>query len=81
MIRTLVNVICVPRLKKNLISLGTLDKASYGYTPKATRLKVTKGSLVVMQADLQHNKLYKLIRTMIVGRAVVSTKQRTEDKS
>lgn len=38
------------------------------------RLKVTKGSLVVMQADLQHNKLYKLIGTMIVRGALVSTK-------
>lgn len=67
MIRALGNVRYVPRLRKNLISLGTLDEASYGYKSKKGRLRVTKGSLVVMRGDLQPSKLYKLIGTTIVG--------------
>ncbi|KAM2549644.1 hypothetical protein TB1_013986 [Malus domestica] len=39
MIRALGNVRYVPRLRKNLISLCTLDKASYGYKSKKGRLR------------------------------------------
>ncbi|CAL8168905.1 unnamed protein product [Prunus armeniaca] len=75
MIRVLGNVRYVPRLRKNLISLGTLDEVSYGYESKKGRLRVAKGSLVVMRGDLQPNKLYKLIGTTIVGGAAVSINQ------
>ncbi|CAL8080138.1 unnamed protein product [Prunus armeniaca] len=57
MIRVLGNVRYVPRLRKNLISLGTLDEAGYGYESKKGRLRVAKGSLVVMRGDLQPNKM------------------------
>ena len=75
------NVRYVPRLRKNLISLGTLYEAGYGYKSKKGRLRVTKGSLVVMHGDLQPNKLYKLIGTTIVGGAAVSVNQGIEDKT
>ncbi|CAL2238507.1 unnamed protein product [Prunus armeniaca] len=81
MIRVLGNVRYVPRLRKNLISLGTLDEAGYGYESKKGRLRVAKGSLVVMRGDLQPNKLYKLIGTTIVGGAAVSVNQGIEDKT
>ncbi|KAI5312192.1 hypothetical protein L3X38_041365 [Prunus dulcis] len=81
MIRVLGNVRYVPRLRKNLISLGTLDEVDYGYESKKGRLRVAKGSLVVMQGDLQPNKLYKLIRTTIVEGAAVSVNQGIEDKT
>ncbi|CAL2237676.1 unnamed protein product [Prunus armeniaca] len=81
MIRVLGNVRYVPRLKKNLISLGTLDEADYGYESKKGRLRVAKGSLVVMRDDLQPNKLYKLIGTTIVGGAGVFVNQGIEDKT
>ncbi|CAL8167282.1 unnamed protein product [Prunus armeniaca] len=81
MIRVLGNVRYVPRLRKNLISLGTLDEAGYGYESKKGRFRVTKGSLVVMRGDLQPNKLYKLIGTTIVGGVAVSINQGIEDKT
>lgn len=52
-VRKLENVRYIPKLRKNLISLGTLDKAGYRYSSKEGRLKVIKGSLVVMKADIQ----------------------------
>ncbi|CAL2259854.1 unnamed protein product [Prunus armeniaca] len=81
MIRVLGNVRYVPRLRKNLISLGTLDEAGYGYESKKRRVRVAKGSLVVMRGDLQPNKLYKLIGTTIVRGAAVSVNQGIEDKT
>ncbi|KAH0973974.1 hypothetical protein GBA52_015873 [Prunus armeniaca] len=81
MIRVLGNIRYVPRLRKNLISLGTLDEAGYGYESKKRRVRVAKGSLVVMRGDLQPNKLYKLIGTTIVRGATVSVNQGIEDKT
>ncbi|CAL8118972.1 unnamed protein product [Prunus armeniaca] len=81
MIRVLGNVRYVPRLRKNLISLGTLDEAGYGYESKKGRLRVAKGSLVVMRGDLQPNKLYKLIGTTIVGGAAIFVNQGIEEKT
>ncbi|TQD95075.1 hypothetical protein C1H46_019343 [Malus baccata] len=81
MIRALGNFRYVPRLRKNLISLGTLDEAGYEYKSKKGRLRVIKGSLLVMQGDLQPNKLYKLIGTTIVGGAAVFVNQSVEDKT
>ena len=81
MIQVLGNDRYVPRLRKNLISLGTLDEASYGYESKKGRLSVAKGSLVAMHDDLQPNKLYKLIGTTIVEGAAVFVNQGIEDKT
>ena len=41
-IRALGNLKYVPRPKRNLISMGTLNKSDYGYSTNARRLKVTK---------------------------------------
>ncbi|KAI5347535.1 hypothetical protein L3X38_000422 [Prunus dulcis] len=71
----------VPRLRKNLISLGTLDEVGYRYKSRKGRLRVAKGSLVVMWGSLQPNKLYKLIETTIVGGAAVSVNQDIKDKT
>ncbi|KAL6124202.1 hypothetical protein ACLB2K_076717 [Fragaria x ananassa] len=71
-VRKLENVRYIPKLRKNLISLGTLDKASYRYSSKEGRLKVIKGSLVVMKADIQPNNVYKLQGTTIIGGVAMS---------
>ena len=39
----------VPNLKKNLISLGTLDFLGYGYSTKNGVMKITKDAMVIMK--------------------------------
>ena len=57
--RTLSNVRYVPDLKKNLISLGTLDSNGYKFSAEGGVLRVTKGSLIVMKGK-KVNTLYIL---------------------
>ena len=49
MIRTLTDVRDVPDLKRNLISLGTLEALGCKYTTEGGVMKVTRNSLVVMK--------------------------------
>jgi len=49
--RTLSNVRHVSDLKKNLISLGTLDSNGYKFLVEGEVLRVSKGSLVVMKGN------------------------------
>ena len=48
-VRTLGDVRHVPDLKKNLISLSTLDAKRYKYTGEGGVVKVSKGALVMMK--------------------------------
>jgi hypothetical protein len=50
-VRTLTNVRHIPNLKKNLISLGTLDSFGYKYSDEGRVIRVCKGSLVVMKGN------------------------------
>ncbi|KAG8472449.1 hypothetical protein CXB51_034191 [Gossypium anomalum] len=50
-VRTLSDVRYVPELKRNLISLSTLDSKGYRYTAESGVLKISKGSLVVMKGQ------------------------------
>ncbi|KAG8483625.1 hypothetical protein CXB51_023496 [Gossypium anomalum] len=59
-VRTLSDVRHVPKLKRNLISLSTLDSKGYRYTAKSGVLKISKGSLVVMKGQRKTAKLYVL---------------------
>ena len=47
-VRTLTDVKHVPDLKKNLISLGTLDATGCKFTAVGGVMKVSKGAMVVM---------------------------------
>ena len=47
-VRTLEDVRHIPNMKKNLISLGTLDSKSYNYKSENGIMKVSKGVMVVM---------------------------------
>ncbi|KAF3654697.1 hypothetical protein FXO38_15017 [Capsicum annuum] len=49
-VRNLRNVRCVPELKKNLISLGTLKSLRWKYKGGGGVLEVSRGDLVVMKA-------------------------------
>nr|KYP63045.1 hypothetical protein KK1_017609 [Cajanus cajan] len=44
----------VPGLRKNLISIGTLDKQGYNFSGNDGQITVSKGALVVMKGKLQH---------------------------
>ena len=58
-IRTLKEVRHVPDLKRNLISLGTLDKSGYNFKAKNGKLTISKGAMVVMKGQ-KRNGLYIL---------------------
>uniref|UniRef100_J3N766 Reverse transcriptase zinc-binding domain-containing protein n=1 Tax=Oryza brachyantha TaxID=4533 RepID=J3N766_ORYBR len=50
-VRTLSNVRHVPRMKRNLISLGTLESLGYKYVGDNGVLKISKGNLVVLKGN------------------------------
>ena len=58
-VRKLQGVRYVPKLKKNLIFLGTLDAEGCSYMGQGEVLKVSRGALVIMKAIRQRN-LYML---------------------
>ncbi|KAK3037671.1 hypothetical protein RJ639_030615 [Escallonia herrerae] len=71
-VRTLGDVRYIPDLKKNLISLGTLDSIDCSISIKGGVMKVSKDAMVIMKGQKIGN-LYKLIGNTIIGGASVST--------
>ena len=70
-IRTLTDVRHILDMRKNLISLSTLDGKGYKYSGGDGVLKVSKGSLIVMKGDLKSANLYRLRGTTIICDAAV----------
>jgi hypothetical protein len=70
-VRTLTNVMHIPSMSKNLISLSTLDGKGYKYSGGHRVLKASKGSLIVMKGELKSPNLYRLRGTTIIGDAIV----------
>jgi hypothetical protein len=70
--RTLKNVRHIPNLKKNLISLGTLDSIGYKYSGEGGVIRVSKGSLVMMQGN-KVDDLYFLQGSTVTGSVDVSS--------
>ncbi|CAJ2662759.1 unnamed protein product [Trifolium pratense] len=68
-VRTLTDVRYIPELRKNLISLGTLQAHGYSYKSDGDRdiLKVSKGALTVMRAKRTAGNIYKLLGHTVVG--------------
>jgi hypothetical protein len=52
-VRTLIEVLHVPTMSRNLISLSTLDVKGYKYCNGDGVMKVTKGSLMVMKGGFE----------------------------
>ena len=77
-VRMLADVKHVPDLKRNLISLSTLDSKGSKYTSEGGALKVSKGALVVMKGQKRTANLYILYGTTITGDAVVASKSMTD---
>ncbi|RVX19952.1 Retrovirus-related Pol polyprotein from transposon TNT 1-94 [Vitis vinifera] len=57
----------VPDLRKNLISLGTLDCNGFSYKSTSGVMKVSKGVMTVMKGQKLAGNIYKLLGTTIVG--------------
>ena len=59
----------VPDLRKDLISLGTLDSNGFSYKYANGVMKLSKGVLTVMKGQKLAGNIYKLMVTTIVGGA------------
>ena len=70
-VRTLSNIQHVPDLKKNLISLGTLDSNDYKFSAEGGVLRGSKDSLVVMKGK-KVDTLYIFQGSTVTGDAAVS---------
>ncbi|KAG8472215.1 hypothetical protein CXB51_034291 [Gossypium anomalum] len=78
-VRTLSDVRHVPELKRNLISLSTLDLKGYRYTSESGVLKISKRSLVVMKGQRKIAKLYVLPGFTVTGDATVASSSLSDD--
>ncbi|KAL6493219.1 hypothetical protein OROGR_032978 [Orobanche gracilis] len=77
-VRTFSNVRYVPDLKRNLISLGTLESLGCRYSAKGGVLKVSKGALVLLKAN-RVGSLYVLQGSVVTGSAAVSSSMPHKD--
>jgi len=73
-IKTLTNVMHIPTMTRNLISLSTLDLKGYKYSSGGGVMNVSIGSLVVLKSDLKSANLYLLRGTTIVGNVATISK-------
>jgi hypothetical protein len=65
----------VPGLKVNLISLSTLDLKGYKYSGEGGALIVSKGSKIVIEADLKSTNLYHVRDISILPPTIVPTQK------
>jgi len=71
-VRTLSDVLHMPDLKKNLLSLGIFDSQGYKYTSEGGVLTISKGALVFIKGKMV-NGFYMLQGNTIVGFAAISS--------
>ena len=78
---TLCDVIYIPELKKNLISLDTLHAKGFGDKNGKDCIRVSKGALIVMKGIRSARNIHKLIaNTTICGAAVVKSDQDSQHR-
>ena len=58
-------------MKKNLISVGTLEALGHGVSIRDSVFKMTRGSMVVLKG-VRRNNLYYLMGSMVTRRVVTS---------
>ena len=73
-IRTFENVKYVPDLRRNLISLSTLEKKGYEFGGKDGILRVFKGAKNILKAYRKTSNLYFLDGQKVTGDAAVASK-------
>ena len=78
-VRTLGDVKHVLDLKRNLISLSTLDAKGYKYTGEGGVLKISKGALVVMKGHQKTARLYVLQGATVAGDVAVASCSLSKD--
>ncbi|KAK2986619.1 hypothetical protein RJ640_004375 [Escallonia rubra] len=71
-VRTLTDVRHVPELRKNMISLGTLDSSCCSYRAVGGVMRIMKGALVVMKG-LKQNSFYLLQGSTVTGAATTAS--------
>jgi len=71
-VRELKEVRHVPLLKRNLISVGTLEALGLVVSIRDGVLKMTKGSIVVMKG-VRRNNLYYLKGSIVTGQVETSS--------
>ena len=66
-VRTLTNVKHVPHLKKNLVSLGYLERSGYSFSSHFRHgvLKISNGAMVVIRGRRMENNLYRIEGSMV----------------
>ena len=66
-VRTLCDVRPILDLRKNMISLGTLDCNEFSYKSTSEAIKVSKGVMTVMKGQKLAGNIYKLLGSIVVG--------------
>ncbi|GKC27263.1 hypothetical protein Tco_1034557 [Tanacetum coccineum] len=69
------NVRYVPELRQNLISLGTLEKEGFTVKMQSGKIKVIKGSLVVLSGTRRANCVYTLDGQAVTKKTLKGRKQ------
>uniref|UniRef100_A0A2N9EZR3 CCHC-type domain-containing protein n=1 Tax=Fagus sylvatica TaxID=28930 RepID=A0A2N9EZR3_FAGSY len=77
--RTLEEVRHIPDMRKNLISLGTLDSKGYSYKSENGIMKVSKGAMVVMTGQKISSNVYKLLGNTILGGVAAVAESEDDD--
>ncbi|GKA98213.1 retrovirus-related pol polyprotein from transposon TNT 1-94 [Tanacetum coccineum] len=70
------NVRYIPELKRNLISLGTLEKEGYTVKMQSGKIKVINGSRVVLSGTRRDNCVYSLDGHAVAGELNVSVEEK-----
>uniref|UniRef100_A0A2N9I6R9 Integrase catalytic domain-containing protein n=1 Tax=Fagus sylvatica TaxID=28930 RepID=A0A2N9I6R9_FAGSY len=78
-VRTLEEVRHIPDMRKNLISLGTLDSKGYSYKSENGIMKVSKGAMVVMTGQKISSNVYKLLGNTILGGVAAVVESEDDD--
>ena len=71
-IRTLTGIHYVPNLKKNLISVGTLEVKVFEVRAKYGIMRIISGALVIMKGIRKRNNMYYFLGSTIIGTAAVA---------
>jgi transposase InsO family protein len=78
-VRTLEEVRHIPDMRKNLISLGTLDSKGYSYKSENGIMKVSKGAMIVMTGQKISSSVYKLLGNTILGGVAAVVESEDDD--
>jgi hypothetical protein len=77
--RTLGDVKYVPELRRNLISLSSLDMKGYEFHGKNGVVRVKRGALIAMKAQRKSANLYVLQGETVTGDAAVASSKMSDD--